>query len=68
MREICVVDFCGTYHPSGLPGQYWADWDPATKLVAFGGDWKGIPAMFSETEPSEAAVYAYADKHLAAVQ
>ena len=67
MREVCIVDFCGTYSPSNLPGQYWADWNPLTKLVTFGGDWKGIPQMFSEAEPTENEVYAYADKHLASV-
>lgn len=71
-ESICISDFCGTGHyiagggvrqKSIYPCQFWADWWPKEKAVTFGGFWFLVPNMPAETEPTEEAVEAWAEKH-----
>jgi hypothetical protein len=55
----CVADFCGYSEPGHFPTSYWAHWDGSQ--VVFGGDWWEVPNMPSPVEPTEDAVYQWAE-------
>jgi hypothetical protein len=61
--SVCIVDFNGYCAPSHLPVAYWADYDPNSKLVAFGGVWSSLQPLYSEFEPTDEEIevlYVYA--------
>lgn len=64
--SICVYDFAGTIMSPGR----WADWQPATGVIQFGGFWHGVPAMTysGETLPTEAAIETWAKFFLGYLQ
>lgn len=55
-ETICLIDFCGYSEPGHFPTSYWADWNPATKLITFGGEWQEISPVMSETEPTDSEI------------
>ena len=58
---VCIQDFCGSAR--GIPCTYWADYFPWLKVTGFGGDWRDVPDMPSEEEPTEEAVGEWARSH-----
>lgn len=52
-ESICIVDFCGYTSPSHFPISFWADWQPDTKLITFGGDWYGLPPVYYADTPMD---------------
>lgn len=60
-ESTCLIDFCGYSEPGHYPISYWADWNPATKLVTFGGEWYEVAPVLSEIEPDDAEIEALAD-------
>lgn len=59
--SICLVDFCGYTSPAHFPITYWADWNPETRLITFGGEWCEVAPVLSESEPGEAEIEALTD-------
>jgi len=62
-NSICVEDFCGYTSPSHFPLNFWADWYPDTGLTKFGGDWQGIPDMYTKECPTSEQVNQWAKEH-----
>lgn len=60
-ESIRLVDFCGYTSPGHFPITYWADWNPSTKLVTFGGEWVEVSPIISETEPTETEIEELSD-------
>ena len=60
---ICIVDFNGYSMPSHLPTSFWADYFPEYGITRFGGDWRHVPDMRSNKEPSERKVEAWVRRH-----
>lgn len=59
-KDVCVYDLCD----GRAMKDYWADYCPETKLTTFGGNgWFNIPQMYSEHEPTESEVSAWAHAH-----
>ena len=62
--SVCIEDFCGREHASGLPASFSADYFPEDALTYFTGDWGAtIPDMPSSKEPTLQEVYAWARSH-----
>lgn len=59
---ICLEDFCGRWG-NFYPVQFWADFDPETRIVSFGGEWADIPDWVTP-QPTETELYAYVDRYL----
>ena len=49
---ICVEDFSGHIEPGHFFTQYWADYDPLTHILSFGGDWNFMPDLFVSVKPT----------------
>lgn len=52
---ICVYDFEGYTEIGHFPVSVWADWDPESGLLYFGGGWN-ISPIYTNHEPTEAEV------------
>jgi hypothetical protein len=64
MPKKCVFDFCGYTEPAHLLVQKWADWDPETNLINFGGEWWDVAPMPHPTgDITEDAVEEWARNH-----
>jgi hypothetical protein len=62
MDTICIQDFCGSTR--GFHVEYWADYDPTTGLVEFGGDWSEIPPTVFNTQPTDEDISEFANSYL----
>ena len=60
-KEVCVFDFCGYEEPGHCPVSMWADWDG--EKTVFGGDWREVPDMQGEKEPTEEDVLKWVKKY-----
>jgi len=61
---ICIIDFNGYTSPGHLPIAYWADYDPVTGLVFFGGEFSEVSPVQCDVEPNDVeieALQAYAE-------
>ena len=56
--DICIIDFEGYTIPGHFHTSFWADYDG--EKVIFGGDWRDIPPLVIDHEPTEEEVEKYA--------
>jgi hypothetical protein len=62
--SVCVFDLDGYRHPGHFHVSMWADWDPASRMIYFGGDWQDVePMPHPSPDITEEAVAAWARQH-----
>lgn len=49
---LCIEDFSGYIEPGHFFTQYWADYNPVTGLLSFGGDWSDVPDLLVSSKPT----------------
>ena len=57
-KYVCVYDICD------WSGGMWADYEPATGITYFGGEWSGVPNMITDHEPTENECWNWANEYL----